>query len=119
MPARNVYLLRALAIALALGVVSLIPIAGWLNSQPDPVSGLELALTFLLPFVPFLSFGALILLTRWLVRKAEPPRTMRQKIRLAVWLSGPIGCAWAVFALTGEQGDPLNLNYDQRDRARK
>lgn len=94
--------LRLLAILLS--VVSL----GWLvllvfyDYFPEPETPSIIIIYALMVLLPPISFLLLIGLLRWIVRVVDPPAELRKRIRHAVWVAGPLGCAWAIFRLTDQ-----------------
>lgn len=96
--------LRVLAVLLS--VVSL----GWLvllvfyDYFPEPETPPIIIIYALMVLLPPISFLLLLGLVRWLVHVVDPPTQRRQQILRAVRVTGPVGCVWAVFLLTVDQG---------------
>lgn len=89
-------------VATLLTVVSL----GWLwllvfsDFFPEPDTAPIILLYAFMVLLPPVGYLLLMALLRWLVRSVDPPKAQRLRIRRAVWIAGPLGCAWAVFRLT-------------------
>jgi hypothetical protein len=103
---------RILAIcllALFTGSVSYLVVEGP-TANPESEMGLYLLAAAI--FMPPLSLLALGLEVRHLARvAARGARKLSTLERAAIWLTGPVGLAWAAFRLTSEKGGGLESRH--------
>jgi hypothetical protein len=115
---------RVISVLLALGIVSIVPVGLWSETQPSTVSLSHLYLGTALTLVAPLALLGMWLLLHLLVRDKGPDEAARNRIRLAIWTMGPVGCAWAVFYLTNPslqrqpQGPPRTSRREWRHTER-
>lgn len=93
---------RVLAVVLLCGVLSIAPIAMWLEHQPEPSTEPTAALMLVLLLLPALCLLLLVLLVRYLAKRMRPEPELAARLRRSTRLFGPFGCVWAVFVLTEE-----------------
>ena len=74
----------------------------FIENWPDAASMPDMIGRLVLLVLPPVAFGALILLTRRVLRRHPPDRKEYWFLRTLCWLTGPVGCAIAVFRLTRE-----------------
>lgn len=95
---------QVLGLALAAGSLGLVPVALLLERSRDPDSTVEGLMWLLFLTLPVICFLFLILLVRRLLNDYHAPQSLRDRARMAFWVAGPIGGAWAVLFLTRTVG---------------
>lgn len=97
--------LRFLALALFAAVLSILPVALYIESVPEPSTGTLWAMLAALLVAP-MSLLLLVLLTRRVVNRAEPSAQLRRRLHFMTLFLGPLGCVWVIFRLTRDLPDP-------------